>query len=125
MSEKTKGVFWGFIVCAALVFVLGGFWFSFTNDKGVRDGVRQEVSLEGDRHSAPTSSDQNSVRSESDDPVSNADVLAAWERAINDTPPPAGADGWKRIKPRATGEKGCTPGETRVNPNTGRLQGCL
>ena len=57
-------------------------------------------------------------------PVTGESVLAAWNRAVKETPPPAGAVAWKPIEAQATGETGCTPGETRVNPTTGRLQGC-
>ncbi len=50
-------------------------------------------------------------------------VLQGWMNGIRNTPAPKGTR-WKRINPRATGEKGCIAGQTRVNPSTGRLQGC-
>jgi hypothetical protein len=55
--------------------------------------------------------------------LSNKEVLDSWTRALHTTPAPAG-NRWKPMKPRATGEFGCEPGQTRVNPQTGRLQGC-
>ncbi|MBL4644704.1 MAG: hypothetical protein JKX80_02445, partial [Candidatus Pacebacteria bacterium] len=57
-------------------------------------------------------------------PTSQAAIIAAWNEGLSSTPAPAGQQWRKLSRPRATGERGCTPGETRVNPATGRLQGC-
>ncbi len=71
-----------------------------------------------------TSNNQQQVNSLTPATTTDGDaILKAWEAGIKNTPPPKGTK-WRRIKPRATGELGCKPGDVRVNPTTGRLQGC-
>lgn len=57
--------------------------------------------------------------------LSIKEALGAWNRAIDETLPPKGATGWRKLEAKPTGEEGCTAGETQVNPKTGRLQGCM
>lgn len=56
-------------------------------------------------------------------PRTREDLLSAWAAGMERTPPPEGHT-WRRITPRITSDPCSEIGAVRINPETGRLQGC-
>lgn len=115
---------WVAVVSLSLLAIVGALYATGYLQFGSEQVADNSLDNNDPAGKAPASPNSLSLKTGNGGATTDDAVLSAWRQAVNDTPPPAGAVGWKPIEPRATGVFDCKPGETRVNPVTGKLQGC-